>query len=655
MAKQARAAAAKTGSAYQQVPVGDLTGGLDLRQDQTLLPTEKSRKLVNWSLGTPGALTVRAGYRAFSTVFTSSRVLVSTFFGSGPIQGGQRIYLHTNLPNLNSTAFTLVGQNGQIVVVSDAGLGSTGLSIVAGTYSTSALISFIHDRDLVAAMDGIRAPFKSTSASTAEWSQLGIITPSTSATLNSTAGGALSSGNSYSVVFTYKDRDLFHESNASAPSTITVSTAGSTQAIRVVVPNSTDVAVDAIVVYVLNQNGETIHRKASSGAMSSGVSSTLLVTSSNWTSNDEAPTDHDVAPVLAFGVVWKNRWWARHGVIGNRLHFTQLFQPQSWPALFYIDIPFDLGDVIRAIDAVGDTLIIHGATKAYVILGQTSLDFEVRPALGSQEGALGSRATVRVESSLLHAGASGIYSFDGASDRLLTREIDPAWRDLVTQAAVTDLDRVSMTYSALSKEVRIAVPRRYPSGTFGEYILDLNRSEQDGGALSWTETDRAIVGYIPWHGPEAVAGNRGRLLAWASSTPQLFEEAVGTSANGGDMVATYEGSGLTLGARKGRWVDVRGEYEPNGGMLSVESLVDGVPQGPRTIVIGAGMSAYDTAVYDVSVYPGAGRRQWHTNLPLRAEGRTLVQTLIYTGQSAFKHFGYAPGLVPESVSRDFND
>lgn len=647
MAKQAKAAAAKSAAVYQQVPVTDLTGGLDLRQEPTLLPTEKSRALVNWSLSTPGALTVRPGFLAHTQVLTSTQ---SSVFGTGPLMGGQRVYLNTNLPTRNSTAFTLVSQNGLVILLGDSG----GVLTSTGSLSTSAPIHFLHDRDLVIAMDGASTRIvKSTNGSS--WTRFGIASGS-SGTPNSTAGGALSSGAEYELNYSYKDRDLVFESNgSSSPSTITVSSVGSTQAIRYVVPNSTDAQVEAIVVYARNvTSGETIRRKASSQVQSGGVSSTILITSSNWTSNDEEPSDHDLPPTLAFGVVWKNRWWARHGTIGNRLHFTQIFQPQAWPSLFYIDIPFDLGDEIRAIDAIGDTLILHGATKAFVILGQTSLDFEVRPALGSQEGALGPRATARVESSLIHAGAAGVYSFDGATDRLLTRDIEPAWRDLLRNATVADLEQLSVVYDGFRKEVRVAVPRRYPSAAPGEFVLDLNRSQQDGDTVAWTETDRPIRGYIVWDGPEAATGNRGRLFSWASVIPWVFEEAVGTTANGSDMVATYQGSGLTLGVRVGRWVDVRGEYEPNQGTLTVESSIDGVPQGPRTVTIGAGQAVYDTSLYDVAVYPGAGRRVWHTNLPLGAEGRTLTQTLVYTGQADFTHFGYRPGVVPEVTSRDFN-
>jgi hypothetical protein len=88
-----------------------------------------------------------------------------------------------------------------------------------------------------------------------------------------------------------------------------------TAAISVVVPNSTDAQVDAVVIYARKTSaGETVRRKASSQAQSTAANSTVLITSSNWTTNDEDPTDHTVPPLLSFGVVWKNRWWARHAV-----------------------------------------------------------------------------------------------------------------------------------------------------------------------------------------------------------------------------------------------------------------------------------------------------------------------------------------------------
>ena len=629
---------AQTGKAYQLLPVNDLTGGMDIRSAQTLLRPEQARTLVNWSLAQPGALQVRAGYRAYST----------TSLGSGRAQGGARIYLNTAIPSANSTAFTLVGWNGGIYVQTDSGGWGSTTPYLSGLSTANDLI-FTHDRDLVAVMDGSTTPFKSTNGSS--WTRLGIDRPSTSPTLSSAGGGSLSSAE-FEIGFTYKDRDLAHESNGpSSGSTLTLSATG---AINVVVPNSTNPAVDAIVVYARNKtSGETVRRKASSQAQSTGANSTIALTSSNWSSNDEEPTDHNTPPVVSFGIVWKNRWWARSATVKNRIHFTQLFQPQSWPVLFYLDIPFEEGDEIRALVPLGDTLMVFGTTRIFVIVGQTSLDFDVRPTLSSQDGAFGPRAIAILENGVVHVGSNGVYIFDGTQDRLLSYLLDPGWRDLVKNSNVSDLQKIALAYDGQQKELRIAVPRRYPSGTWGEWILDLNRTRE--GREAWTATDRTIGGYIIWNGPEATAGDRGRIFSWHSSVARLFEESVGTSANSSNITAEYEGPGLTLGARRGRWIDLRGEYEPNDGTFSVEALIDGVSQGSKTLGIGAGLPRYGTATYGVSGYGGTARRQFYTMLPLGADGRTYIQKAIYTGQQGFIWYSYTPGLVPETRSRDFSE
>jgi hypothetical protein len=642
MARSLRSQPALTAKAYQQIPVADMTGGVDLRQAQTLLGPDRARTLINFSLAEPGALAVRPGYQKWST----------TSLGAGRMQGAARVYLNTALPSVNSTAFQLAAYQGGVYLGTDSGGWANSSAAVLTGLSTGNEIFFPHDRDMVAALDGSTTPWKSTNGSS--WTKMGIRAGSSGPVLSSLSTGQLVSASEYEIAYTYKDRDLAYESNGSSnQSTYTM---GSTGGINVIVPNSTDPQVDAIVVYARNKTaGEAIRRKISSQVQSAGTHSTIAIVSSAWSLNNEEPSDHTVPPALAFGVVWKNRWWARDAIVKNRLRFTQLFQPQSWPSLFFVDIPFSRGDEIRAIDAIGDALIIHGTTKSFVIVGQTSLDFEVRPSLGSQAGALGPRATAQVENSLIHADASGVYSFDGATDRLLSLDLEPAWRDLIKNGSIFDLERIAMVYDSLRKEVRISVPRRYPSGTWGEWVLDLNRSNQADGQTAWTATDRTIGGYVAWDGPEQTAGNRGKVLTWHSSVARLFEENVGTSANSSNLTAEYEGPGLTLGARRGRWVDLRGEYEPNTGAFTVEASIDGVTVLTRSLSIGAGLSVYGTGTYGTATYAGAGRRQFYTVLPLNADGRTYVQKLQYSGMQSFKVLTYSPGFVPETRARDFGE
>lgn len=642
MASQGKTRTATAGTAYQLLPVIGPSAGVDLRTSPTLMKAERARTLINFSLSEPGSLVVRSGFAAFSTAT----------LGAGRIQGAARISLNTAIPSPASTTFTLVGWNQGIYNQSDSGGWLSTAASLTGLSTRD--LAFVSDRDLVAVFDGTSTRIhKSTNGSS--WTRFGIAPGSTSPTLSTLATGALSSGE-YAFSFTYKDRDQAFESNGPTESTITLT--ASSGAINLVVPNSTDAQVDAFVVYARKVSaGETVLRKVSSQAQSGGANSTLVINSTTqWSlTSDEIPTDHTLPPVLSFGVVWKNRWWARSATVTNRIHFTQLFEPQSWPALYYIDIPFERGDEITALVPLGDSLLVFGTTRIFAIIGQSSLDFEVKPTIGSQEGAFGFRAVAAIENGIVHAGGSGVFIFDGSDDRLLSYDIEPAWRDLVDNTAQAALAKVAVTYHQRDKELRIAVPRRYPSGTDGEWVLDLNRT-RTLQTPAWTATDRAIGGYVSWDGPEAVAGNRGRLFSWHTTTGRLFEEATGTSANSSNLTAEYEGPGLTLGAYRARFVDVRGELSPVSGNLSMEPVVDGVALGSQAIAMTPTGVVYGSGTYGVSVYGGGtSRKQFYKMLPLHADGRTYVQRFIYVGKAALRIYAYHLGLVNERRSRSFSE
>lgn len=639
MARQTQSKRAEASKAYQLVPVVGPSEGVDLRLAPTELPPSRARSLINFSLEEPGALVVRPGYMQFATVGGG---------GSGRVQGGQRVYFNTAVPSPISTIVTIVGYNQNVYTVSDTGLWS-GSNLA--NLSTNEMY-FPNDRDIVAVLDGSTRGWKSTNGSS--WTLFGIDPPATGSTLSSKSSGSLSASE-FEINFTYKDRDLGTESNGStSPSTITLSSTG---AIEAQCANSTDAQTDAIIIYARNKtSGETVRRKVSSFAMASHTAnshSTFTITSSGWTTNDEEPTDHDVPGVYSFATVWKNRWWARDATRTNRLHFSQLFQPQSWPALFYIDIPFDRGDAIQALAPLGDALLVFGATKIILIIGQTSLDFEVRPTLASQDGALGPRAVCQLENGIVHAGAAGVWIFDGVTDRLLSFDLLPAWQDLIQNGGDTALRRTAVVYHQKRKELHVAVARRYPSGLPGEWILDMSRSR--GTQTAWTATDRDILGYLPWNGPESQQGNRDRLFTWPSTTGTLFEEVTGTSANSSNMIAQYEGPGLNLGSFRGRWIDLRMEYEPNVGALTEQGVVDGIALPSQSISVGSGLAVYGTAQYGIATYGGSGRRQAYKPRVLSAEGRTYVQKFSYTGTGKFRMFSYHLGIVPETRSRAFSE
>ena len=633
MAKAAKTRSPHASRAYQVLEIPDLSGGLDLRRSPTLLGTDRARVLRNYSLATPGEIVVRRGYRAFST----------TILGSSRHQGGRRVYLA-------SAQFTLTAWGGQVYRPPDGGQQSS--EVEYSTVSETNPVFFPYDRTLVGIFDGANRPRKSTGDTT--WTLMGIDASTGQSTLTTLSSGSLSASE-FEVTFSYKDRGTGHESNIST--LVSTFTRGTTGAIHLEIPNSTDPQVDAIVLYARNKTaGEQVLRKASSFAAQGGASSTERITSSGWSANDEAPTNHHAPGPHKFAVPWKNRWWAPSSTVGNRLHFTELFQNQSWPVLFFIDLPFERGDSITAVIAQGDTLLVFGQSKVFLVIGQTSLDFEVRPSAGAQAGALGPRAVAAIENGVIHAAAEGVFIFDGATDKLLTFDIDPGWRDLVARSASSSLEQIDVVYHFPYKEVRIAVPRLYPRAAPGEWVLDLNRT-RESETPAWTDTDREIGGYILWDGNEPTAGHRGRLLSWHSTSGRLFEESTGTSANSSNMIAEYEGPHLSMGLQRARYIDLHGEYEPHGGAFTVEVVTDLGSQGQQSLTIGSGLATYgEGSTYSQSVYGGgAGRRKFYTMLPLSAEGRAVWLKTSYTGQEAFRQFTYAVGLVPESAPINFSE
>lgn len=629
-------------SSYFEIPVQDMTAGLDLRKAATLVDADRARVLRNFSLREPGALTVVPGWRSHSTAS----------LGSGRPQGGQRIYLGSAAP------FTLAAWNGGVYKPNDAGVWG---SAVSTGWATDTELFFPYDRDLVAILDGTTAAKKSTNGT--DWTGLGIAAPSVAPTAAAAGGGSLIDAHTYEFSYSGVDDELLAESNESVRVTQAVS--GGNLTVDLTIAHHTDAQVDKLNYYARDVTvGETVRRKVGQ-IVNPAVTQVVSIASNTWASGDEAPSDHDLPPLLSFGVAWKNRFWARHATVKNRLHFTQVYEPQSWPATYYMDIPLERGDDIAATLPVGDALIVFGLIKIYVVTGQTSLDFEVRPAGASQGGAFGPRAVDAAEGGAVHVCSEGVFLFDGATDRLLSDAIDNytptavGWRKYVSAASAGDLAKTPICYNAATKEVAIGVTNLYPFGVPGEWVLDLHRTRQVTSAFAtqvpaWTTTDRPAGGYIRWDGNEPTQGDRGRLFTWSQTIGKLFEERTGTTADGSDLTATYTGPTFALGGRVARIIDGAVEVEPHSGTFGLELLVDNVSFGSQTVdIAGSPGAEYGSAIYGTSTYGGTGRKRVPLMFPLEAEGLTCAITGTYVGQEAFRWYTYTLGVNPEAMGRGF--
>jgi len=618
---------------YQLVPINDLTAGVDLRHSPTLIQPDRSRFLRNVSLQEPGAWQPFPGWQTRST----------TSLGPLRPQGGRRIYLA-------GSTFLLASYNGQVFKPTDAGVWGAAVLTARSTVNEH---HFIYDRNIVSVFDGQGAMKKSRDGST--WTNLGIAAPAAAPGLALVAGGTLVAGNQYEVAYSFGETTLGQESNGSPVATISPAAANLT--IRVTMAVSADPQVTTKYIYCRNVTaGESVLRRA--GSVPNATTTFDITTPASFFPDGvEVPTRNAVPGAFSFGVVWRNRWWARDAAVTNRIWFSEVFLPQSWPGLYYLDIPFERGDQITAMIALGDTLIVFGNTGVYLIIGQTSLDFEVRPSAGAVAGALGPRSCYQIEAGVLHAADGGLYLFDGATDTILSDDIWTAWQDMMTHTLPSDIQRIPVVYHSVRKEVRISVPRLYDISTPGEWILDLSRTRAAENVSAWASTTRAIGGYIPWDGREVATGDQNRLWAWKANAGQLTEESLaGAGEDGGPMTSFYEGPALLPAARRwSRFIELFGEYRPTSGTFTIEVLVDDTLVATLPINIASGgLSLYGVSLYGLDVYSGKQRRYFTSMLPLTAEGTACTLRLTYVGLGLFKLFTYALGVRPEPQMRGFN-
>lgn len=627
----ARSGSRRSASAPSLVQVTDLTGGLDRRVAPTLLKPTRARRLRNVRVSVVGEWQPRPGWATW----------LQTSMGTGRAQGAQRVYLN------GVTPFTLAAHDGKVYAPTDAGV--RGSAVVTGL-STTEPIAFPFDAELVAVFDGVNVPQKSVDGAT--WTQFGI-TPPTAPSATAAAGGSLIDGHEYEVSASYADAaGLSTESNESDTDTVTVS--GTNLSIDVEVDFSDDPQVDTINVYARDVTaGESVRRFAGTVANPGSGTATVTITENDWTTETEAPTRKNVPPALAFGLPWKNRWWAVDAVDRTILRFTEIFENQSWPTLYYIQIPFTRGDEIAAIIPLGDVLVVFGKSKqAFLIIGQTSLDFEVRPSAAVEAGALGPRAVDLVEQGVIHAAPQGVYLFDGAADRLLSNDLEFDWRAMIAGASETELARLPLVYHRRDKELRIAVPNVPAYGVAGEFVLDLARTRIND-VPAWVTTDRNLGGYVQWDGVESTTGNQGRLFSWADDAGTMAEESVGTDADGEDLTVDYEGPVFSTGLTVARFLQCYVEFEPNDGAFSLEIKTDGVTVVQPTINISGGIATYGTAVYGTDAYGARTRVMVPIELPVEAEGRNIQVIGQYVGQAAFKWFGYGLTMLAEPEIRGF--
>jgi hypothetical protein len=615
--------------------VQDLVGGVDLNSAPTALPRGKSQELRNFSLQEGGALVSVEGWNQFSTTTLTG--------GNGRIQGGERLYIA-------SAPLTIIAYNGTIRTVTDAGVISSAL--VSGL-STDNEIYFPQDSEVALVIDGVNVP--KITADGVNFYTAGIAAPTPAPTLGVAAGGGLIVANTYEVSYTFGTTaafhiDLVHEGNESP--TATQATAGANLTVTVQALGTNDPKVNRVYVYARNVTaGQAVRRLIGSVASTDAATNwNFSITAEPSTLALAPPTNADLPLAFKYALFWQNRWWAFHPSVANRLHFTPVFQPQSWPAEYYLDISMDKGDELSAAQPLGDLLVLFGHAGIYLLTGSNVLEIDIRPALAVESGAFGPRSAVKVEAGIAHAGVAGISLFNVAQDLPIGKDIATGWRDLVQGYSSAALGKIALHYLTRLSHLQVSVPDLYPVGIAGEYVMDLARMRARGSE-AWFKTDRDVGGYIAWNGNEPTAGDVGTVLSWPHTTGKLNEERVGFDADGADLSAVFMTAAQTTQFREALLVHGFVEYQPANGILIVDLFVEDILVNTQTFSINATSATYGDVVYGSATYGSAGRQKLPISFPLPAEGTVFFLRFTFQGTTRFKLFSYGFGTVPEPVIR----
>ncbi|MDH7478899.1 MAG: hypothetical protein QHH02_02695, partial [Syntrophomonadaceae bacterium] len=158
-------------------------------------------------------------------------------------------------------------------------------------------------------------------------------------------------------------------------------------------------------------------------------------------------------PHAQYVAVHKNYLFMAHTPANpSRLFFSEVLNPESWPALNFIDVSPNDGDWITGLLPHDDYLIIAKNRSFWVLLGSGPSDFQVK-RLHADIGCVAPRSLVRMGESFAFVAHDGIYVSDLVQPVVISERLKNTWKGLnrrrLSQAAAAYHDH----------KLRVELPR----------------------------------------------------------------------------------------------------------------------------------------------------------------------------------------------------
>jgi len=237
-------------------------------------------------------------------------------------------------------------------------------------------------------------------------------------------------------------------------------------------------------------------------------------------------------PTAKFVMVHKNiMFMAGNATNPSRLYFSFLADPDTWPALNFIDVSKGDGDQITGLAILLDRLVITKNNSVHLLEGDASSNFILR-RVTDVAGCVDQHSIVVVKNTLGMLARDGWYFFDGVQMILASEKIQTTFQALNN----SQFGLVAAVYFPSIRKVLISLPNTAATANNIVLVYDTLRT-------AWTVYKGINASsWIVWR-----QFNTDHLLFGDASTGQVYDAETGRSDNGAAIAATVTTKSLDLG------------------------------------------------------------------------------------------------------------
>lgn len=241
------------------------------------------------------------------------------------------------------------------------------------------------------------------------------------------------------------------------------------------------------------------------------------------------------APAGKYVVVHKNRLYICGDPANpSRVYLSDLGSPESFPALNFIDINTNDGDVITGISEHLDSLVIFKERSIHVLRGSDPINFVMVDSHQSR-GTVSHWTIVSIQNHLFYLARDGVYYYDGKSIHLAS--------DIIRGSVMGFNNNSIWNQTNLSQACAVDYGHKYwlsiPEG--GSQLINNRIYLLDYTHSTWTRYDIPVSCFC-------LFPNMTSLYSGSPSTGKVYAQDTGTGDDGADISAYFRTKDFDFGA-----------------------------------------------------------------------------------------------------------